>query len=313
MRSAPGAGVRLLRRCALVVLGILFALVLGEALLQAGAWVVRLRGQPPPTWSGGSRRIICVGDSNTYGLYLPRTQAYPAALQRRWNARPELAAAEILNLGVPGTNSSKLRGNLGHLLDALAPDVVLIMIGANDAWTMPAPINEATTGAQWLWSHSRVYRLLYMVDRALHDRRLGVSVEYVPGGRPKPAKGVVRIGEEEIDLGLTRGAAPPDNWPRILEQNLVAMVEQVRGAAAQPVLVTYPSEYDVYAPANQAIRAAAAASHTPLVDAAAALRAACPSGACPDLFLRDYHATARGNELVADAVVRTLAPTAPTR
>jgi len=143
--------VRLLRRSGLVVLGILLALVLSEALLQAGAWIVRFRGQPGLTWSGSGRRIICVGDSNTYGLYPDRTPAYPAVLQWRWNAQTGMAAAEILTLGVPGTNSSKPHGNLDPVLHAFAPDLVLIMIAANDACTVRAPLDDGVaTRAQWL-------------------------------------------------------------------------------------------------------------------------------------------------------------------
>ena len=310
--AREGFGARLARRIGLVALGIVLALLVSEALLQAGAWVVRLRGEPAATASGGRRRIICIGDSNTYGLYLERTQAYPAVLQQRWNAEPGLGTAEILNLGVPGTNSSKLRSNLPRLLHAFQPDAVLIMIGANDAWTVPVPLEEGVaTRAQWLWSRSRVFRLLYMLRRAVQDRRADVSVDFVPPGQPQPAKGVVRIGDEEIDLGYTGRAAGAAGWPDELRTNLQAMLDQVRGAAARPILVTYPSGYDVYGSANQVIRAVAAASGTALIDPAAALGAACPTGACPELFLPDHHATARGNEIVADTVLRGLTAAPP--
>jgi lysophospholipase L1-like esterase len=127
----------LLTRLGLIGTGVLLSLILSEGLLQTGAWIVRLRTAPEPIWTGTNRHVLCLGDSNTYGLFLERSEAYPAVLQQLWNERPSLGTAEILNLGVPGTNSSKLRSLIDRILWALAPDTVLIMIGANDAWTMP--------------------------------------------------------------------------------------------------------------------------------------------------------------------------------
>lgn len=297
-----------LRRLALVVFGIVVALVAIEATLQVGAWYLRWRGRPEPTaWGVGARRVVCLGDSNTYGLYLQRPQAYPAQVQQRWDARPSLPRVEILNLGVPGTNSSKLRKNFDRILHSLAPDVALIMIGANDSWTVPVPLGEGvTTPLQRLWSRSRVFRLLYMMRRAVVNRRLDVSVEFVPPGQPRP-KGAVRVGDEEIDLAYTAQTPEWAEWPQALRDNLDAMLAMARADGVQPVLVTYPSEYLMYEAANAVMRSAARDSRTPLIDVAAAMRARCPQGGCAELFLPDHHATARGNEIVADAVVNGLA------
>src|SRR3954447_9225811 len=81
--------------------------------------------------------ILCVGDSNTYGLYLrDRDQeAYPSQLERSWNADPNRTPIEVLNLGYPGVNSSRLIRDLSRMLDVLSPEVVMIMIGSNDYWT----------------------------------------------------------------------------------------------------------------------------------------------------------------------------------
>jgi hypothetical protein len=91
------------------------------------------------------------------------------------------------------------------------------------------------------------------------------------------------------------------------------MVEQVRAAGAEPVLLTYPSESGVYYAANLVIRAAAAALGTRMIDTAAVVSAACPDESCPELLLPDRHATARGNELVADIVLTNLAAEPPGR
>ena len=52
--------------------------------------------------------MLCIGDSNTYGLWLERSQAYPQQLETLWNERNESPKLEVLNLGFPGTNSSRI-------------------------------------------------------------------------------------------------------------------------------------------------------------------------------------------------------------
>jgi lysophospholipase L1-like esterase len=91
----------LLTRIGLIGFGIFAALAAAEAVLQTGAAVVRGLGRPEPSWTSSGRRVLCVGDSNTYGLHLERSDAYPAVLQRRWSEQPGHAPVEVLNLGVP--------------------------------------------------------------------------------------------------------------------------------------------------------------------------------------------------------------------
>src|SRR5262249_54867562 len=111
-----------LQHLALVVLGFAVALVVAEGLLQAAAWYVRATGRSPQAIRlTGSERVVCVGDSNTYGLYLQRDQGDPAELQKQWNAHPDLPPIEVVNLGVPGTNSFQAARQLrAHSRDVLS-------------------------------------------------------------------------------------------------------------------------------------------------------------------------------------------------
>ena len=46
-------------------------------------------GFDPTRFATAGKRILTVGDSHTYGLYLERHQAYPAQLQQQWDAQPD--------------------------------------------------------------------------------------------------------------------------------------------------------------------------------------------------------------------------------
>src|SRR6185295_14256965 len=115
-------------RRTLKVAGAVVILVLGlELLLQAGALITRLR-QPDrkQAFLTANPRVVCVGDSNTSGLYLKPEQSYPAVLERLWNAQSDRAPIEVLNLGYPGNNSSRVLHDFGRILRLFRPSVVLV-------------------------------------------------------------------------------------------------------------------------------------------------------------------------------------------
>jgi hypothetical protein len=58
-------------RLGLVVGSLLGLLLLLEIALQLGSLALRATGRELPAgWLTGGHRILCLGDSNTYGLYL---------------------------------------------------------------------------------------------------------------------------------------------------------------------------------------------------------------------------------------------------
>lgn len=300
---------RWLTRLALIPLGALCGLLVLEAALQAGALYVRATGwTPPAAWLTGNRRILCLGDSNTYGLYLAdRAQAYPQTLQALWNERVGAPRIEVLNLGYPGTNSSRLRRDLPRMLDTFAPDVVIIMVGSNDYWTAPVelapPPGLAARLAQTVRRDSRLYQLTYMLRRALSADQL--EVEYDPS-RDGGEAGTARYGDTVFALGFEPARGQPPQYRQHLEANLHTLVDEVRRAGATPVLMTYASRMWNYGEANVVIRQVARETGARLVDAAAVIEPACASEPCPDVLYADHHPTAGGYRLMAEALLRDL-------
>lgn len=77
-------------------------------------------------------KILCVGDSFTFGSGAHRGYSYPEQLQRILNER-EPERFIVFNYGVPGNNSSQLFKNIDKLIQRINPDVMLIMTGANNS------------------------------------------------------------------------------------------------------------------------------------------------------------------------------------
>lgn len=300
---------RIGQRVALAALGLLLGVCALEAALQVGALLLWVTGRPEPSaWGTGRRRVLCLGDSNTYGLYLAdRNDAYPQQLERMWNASSERAPIEVLNLGYPGTNSSKLLHDLPRMLETFRPDVVLMMVGSNDFWTAPVPADAAPTFprrvVQLIERYSRVYQLSHMLGRAFDHRQLQIDYPVTVNGG---AAGTARYGDVEIPMGWQPGRKRGPETYVELEANLRRLADMVRTYGAEPIFVTYASEAWNYGDANRAMRKAAAAGRLRVIDVAAPFAAACPSEPCPDWLYKDHHPTARGYGVIAGELVRRL-------
>jgi lysophospholipase L1-like esterase len=282
-----------------------------ELLLQLGAWVAKEQSRlVPAQWLTGHTRILALGDSNTYGLYLKEQEAWPAQLEHQWNVAHPDSKIEVLNLGYPATNSFRVRNNLPGLLDKLSPDVVLIMVGFNDFWTPQeaTDVGQQSGPVAWLKKNSRLYRLYTIAERS------GVSQKDMVFGYPRggwvdtgnASQKLVRIGDASFNMVAPLGepARHRDGMP----DNLKAMIRMVRDRDARVYLLTYPSSGGFYPGANRWLRTVAQEQGTPLIDITPLFVERCPDGAasCPDLLFHDGHATAQGNTLVADIINKEL-------
>lgn len=102
-----------------------------------------LRGaEIPPRKAPGEIRVVCAGDSVTFGLGLADGQTYPDRLQARLRDDVRLLGRQVhvLNAGTPGYGSVQgLR--LVRRLVPIRPDVVVWWFGMNDS--KPSAVRDA--------------------------------------------------------------------------------------------------------------------------------------------------------------------------
>ena len=79
-------------------------------------------------------RIVLMGSSTIYGIYVGDDETSAAQLQLRFNALQGSRKVEVINAGVPGWNSSETLHSLPDRVLSLHPDVVLIADGRNEVF-----------------------------------------------------------------------------------------------------------------------------------------------------------------------------------
>jgi len=78
-------------------------------------------------------RVLCLGDSCTFGLMLDRRQIYPERLQALLAARLGQTGCEVINAGVPGYSSYQGVRLLEKKFAAWDKDLVTVYFGMNDS------------------------------------------------------------------------------------------------------------------------------------------------------------------------------------
>lgn len=96
--------------------------------------------------SPGLLRVICLGDSVTFGQGVSAGDTYPKQLERLLLRGAAAERAEVLNFGVPSYNTTAEVGLLRERGLRFAPDVVVLQFTvSNDAETLalPTPVGHA--------------------------------------------------------------------------------------------------------------------------------------------------------------------------
>jgi len=146
----------------LLLFGLVALSTLGliEILLQAASLFAGARSV---AFSDGTEEeiVLCLGDSNTYGVFYPQEQAYPAQLQAVLDRRAP-GRYRALNLGLPGMNSSQVATRLEGWIDQYRPSAVVVSVGINNYWNLSDTEAQETSGESLL-AKSRLYRLIRLL------------------------------------------------------------------------------------------------------------------------------------------------------
>jgi lysophospholipase L1-like esterase len=123
----------------------------------------------------GTIRIVCLGDSVTFGYrvpavwpekpseYDPEWLPYPMLLEKNLRAANPGRNIEVITMAVPGYTSHQGLAWLRHDIDQLRPDLLIVSFGWNDVSFSDVPDRKAintgwrAVGIRFLVDHSQVF------------------------------------------------------------------------------------------------------------------------------------------------------------
>jgi lysophospholipase L1-like esterase len=268
---------RIVLRSLLVVVSTLLTLELGLQVwaLYATTWARDASVTAPV-------RILCVGDSHTFGSGVADDESYPAQLQQRLDGVSPGRFA-VINVGQPGMSAVQMRNRIAAHTARYAPDLVILWGGVNDDWNLRELSAGDASWAQRLdgWAtRSRVYRFVRVWQ---HDRRLDLEVATVRAGgmhqvAPRPrteegastAEAATRGTPKKRRDPFAHHAPVPGGEGRVFEAH-EATLAQLRAAGIPLIAVRYPLGIGPFGAANRALDSLAQMYDLPVVDAAEAV------------------------------------------
>lgn len=201
------------------------------------------RGFRQPEWTAkkeGTLRIVALGGSTTYGVYSRDGQDVWPALVEKMLRNQWGSGIEVLNLGAHAYTAYEIIGVTAMLVPILSPDIVLIHVGANDAFAVHYPDEGGpdNTEFRFSWRYKPIPEFLRFSMRNSRLIRvlayhLIAARGYLPGDMisamqyPRPA-----------DSEAVRNAANATS--RYFRQNILSLITLVKAIGATPVLMTHP-------------------------------------------------------------------------
>ena len=112
-----------------------------------------------PTKPKETFRIVCLGESSTFGYHNTDGGTYPVLLEKILRQASGDASIEVINAGFPYYNSASILALLREEVSHYDPDVITLYSAFNDA-AWPLKVNLFSRVVFWIQEHSAVYLLI---------------------------------------------------------------------------------------------------------------------------------------------------------
>lgn len=276
------------RRLLLVAFGLLIPLVVAEIALRVSSELYgsALLATRKESIDRAARRVLCVGDSNTFGVRVAAADSYPGQLEAMLRAvAPGDNGWQVVNRGVPGQNTAQILDSLPELLESIDPEWVIVLAGLNNTWNRATRLEDR----DWI---DRI-RLLRLFRIAWNDLRAA-------------ERGGVDEGMARIERFDAESRPDEAELASRTKRDLVAIVELVRGSGRVPILMTYAGQHPHSRSLDEAARAAAAETGTLLVDHDRAFAGYVERYGYDAILFEDSHPAEAGYRLMARDLVAAL-------
>jgi lysophospholipase L1-like esterase len=277
-----------------------------------------------PSKPVGTVRIVAVGESTTFGTELAGEHTYPARLEAKLNASDGDRRYEVINAGVPGY-ASYHHVAWAPALVSLRPDIAVLFVGWNDFWLayaqgerwQPNTIDPAIPAyyTSFLYNESMAYRAFerlrrWIVYTTKRSPKAAVVARYEKAATNEAMFRAYRRNVESIVGAFVRGGGRVYlvRYPCLVRKE---MTDEERDAVQR--LEPFWEEFLPFITAQERLLA--------VIDAVAGERgletidldgafARFSGAARAALFIDIIHFSARGNEVIAEELLKRIGPAA---
>lgn len=172
-------------------------------------------GAAPGPKQPGTIRIVCLGDSVTFGFRVPvvwpdkptefdpEWLPFPMLLEKQLRAANPGRRIEVITMAVPGYTSHQGLAWLQRDIDRLKPDLLTVSFGWNDASLSDAPDREAirtnrsAVAVRWLIDHSQAFAHATRWLRTREANKQLAAKQTQPQSRPRAQRPSARVSQPE--------------------------------------------------------------------------------------------------------------------
>jgi lysophospholipase L1-like esterase len=291
-------------------------------------WRLNSLGFRAPEVQENRFRILCIGESETFGLYEQPGNEYPAQLERDLNRWAAGQVFQVVNAAIPGQTLVSAAQRVPEMVARTKPQIAVIypspsyyiwlkgLSSGGELGVVPRKQRFQLRIADNLWN--LIKDVAAMLPRRLRIASYEISIKRQVSALHTPVMDQV----------------PDENVVRY-KQDLLTLIDALRANGVEPVLVTHATYFGTNCAApdrltlaewrklypmlkengflnmeermNAAMRNLAAAEHIPLVDIADEI----PAG--PEYFADMVHFTDEGATMMAAKLAQGLEPAIESR
>ncbi|HEW81572.1 MAG TPA: hypothetical protein ENH18_04295 [Nitrospirae bacterium] len=260
----------------LIIFGLFIALLLTEGFFRIAGLIVHEENILPSEKKDNTYRILCIGDSSTYGLGSTDSEkySYPAQLHTLLNTQSSNNEFEVVNLGVRGINSSQVVNRFKYNILKYNPDMVIVMIGINDGWNLEESnilkyynerfIKKLLLSLELIVNRLKVYQFMKLV---FIPQDLDISTENLEDSSSPSELIIAPYNDETRRKGFRfsyRNPMKASAFYHALNDNITSMVKIAESQHIQAVFMTYHA--GGYGGVNKIINQIYAQLSVPIVD-----------------------------------------------
>jgi lysophospholipase L1-like esterase len=143
-------------------------------------------------------RIICLGDSLTFGYKIKEKYAWPSILGNRMRSIEDRRDIEVLNAGITGHTSAQVIERLDRDVIAHRPDLAIVWVGMNDGWLGRRPDPQDMAGP---YDRPSPFRFLEVVNSLVSsDALFRLAERFKSAGNPGNQTARVSLGEFQKNI-----------------------------------------------------------------------------------------------------------------